>query len=168
MWLTFVFVRSIIVIVKLTLHKDKGIILMKETLKVIFPMDQSASGAKYGAYLFLWIIAFALTMILPMIAFKQQWYISSSITIALIMLHLVVGVALIMAYRSYLKAADELERTIQLNAIALSAGVGIVGTSVYSILEKTQLISNIELSTIISLMSLAYALGLIIGRIKYR
>ena len=73
-----------------------------------------------------------------------------------------------MLFRRFLNEADDLERTIQTGALALSSGAGFVGTSVYLTLEKTSFVSHVDLTHIIVLMALAYSVGLIAGRIRYR
>jgi len=78
------------------------------------------------------------------------------------------GIVLIFLFRRFLQAADDLERTIQTGALALSSGAGFVGSSVYMILDKTSYGSGIDLSHIIMLMAAAYSIGLISGRIRYR
>ena len=78
------------------------------------------------------------------------------------------GIVLILLFRRFLNEADDLERTIQTGALALSSGAGFVGTSVYLMLEKTSLVSDVDLTHIIVLMAVAYSIGLITGRIRYR
>ena len=78
------------------------------------------------------------------------------------------GIGLIFAYRRFLKDLDEMERQIQLDALALSVGVTLAGFSSYSILDKAVVVPALDPAYLIVLMSFTYMAGLIIGRIRYR
>ena len=76
---------------------------------------------------------------------------------------------MIVANKNHLKGLDEMQQKIQLDAMAISLGVGIVCGISYSLLDQTNLISyDAEISHLIILMSLTYMAGTIIGRIRYQ
>ena len=141
---------------------------MKKLLNTIFPTDAQAPGIKQSAHLFLWMISYAVIMTIPSLSIKLGWASLESVSIITAILLLVGGLILVFLFRRFLKEADDLERTIQTTALALSSGAGFVGTSVYVTLENTSLASHTDPAHIIVLMALAYAVGLIVGRISYR
>jgi len=67
-----------------------------------------------------------------------------------------------------LKNQDELQRSIQLNALALSVGVGLVGSFTYTLLVTVGFVAAEELTNIILLMVGTYMVGVIIGQVRYR
>ena len=61
-----------------------------------------------------------------------------------------------------------MQRKIQLDALALSVGVGLVSSFSYSLLETAQLISDAEISDITLIIILTYVAGTIVGQVRYR
>lgn len=111
-----------------------------------------------------WVLATALVAFGP----KFIWDYQSTFTIVAITLHIGLGIKMVLVARKQIFALDELMQKIQLNAMALSLGVGlIVGTS-YEMLEDIRLISfEPEISHLIIIMTFAYMAGLLLGRRKY-
>ena len=106
-------------------------------------------------------------MAIPALSVEFGWGSLETAAIFSAILLLLGGVVLILLFRRFLKEADELERTIQTGALALSSGAGFIGTSIYLTLENTSFVSQVDATHIILLMAGAYAVGLIAGRIKY-
>ena len=75
---------------------------------------------------------------------------------------------MILAYKRFLKELDEMERKIQLDALALSIGVTLVAFGGVSILEKAGMVPELEASHLIVLIALTYMAGIIVGRIRYQ
>jgi hypothetical protein len=72
-------------------------------------------------------------------------------------------------FKHYLLGLDELQRKIQLDAMALSLGVGLVIGSSYELLEDIKLITfEPEISHLIILMSLTYVVAAVLGHRKYQ
>ena len=79
------------------------------------------------------------------------------------------GVGMIMANKRYLDGLDELQRKIQLEAMALCLGVGLVAGLGYSSLDVTNVIPvHAEISHLVMLMALTYLAGIFLGRRKYQ
>ena len=95
------------------------------------------------------------------------WFTTPAVITAFF-LHAAIGIYMVFSYRKFLKALDDLERKIQLDALALSVGVTIISFSSFSILSKAGMINTLEQSSLIMLMALSYMVGIIGGRIKYR
>ena len=70
--------------------------------------------------------------------------------------------------KRFVSKADELERKIQLEALALSVGVTIIFFSSYAILQKALEIADLSPAYLIVVMSLGYVMGLIVGRLRFR
>ena len=76
---------------------------------------------------------------------------------------------MICAFKGILLAMDDLQRLIQLEAISLALGVGIVVGISYELLEDVKLITfEPEISHLIMLMSLTYMFGLFLGNRRYQ
>ena len=75
---------------------------------------------------------------------------------------------MIATFMRFLRELDELQRKIQLESLALSMGIGVVGGVTYSLLATAKFISDAEASDVILLMAIAYVAGVIVGQIRYR
>ena len=117
----------------------------------------------------LWIFSWASTLAVISFLSKFAWYSSAALPIITgFVINTGMGIGLIFAYRRFLKDLDEMERQIQLDALALSVGVTLAGFSSYSILDKAVVVPALYPAYLIVLMSFTYMAGLIIGRIRYR
>ena len=132
------------------------------------PEDWEAHSMKSAIRLVCWSFAWVGTMVLADKAELYEWHSSSEISILAIAVNAVIGVGLIRTFIRYLKGLDELQRKIQLDALALSVGVGLVSSFSYSLLETAQLISDAEISDITLIIILTYVAGTIIGQVRYR
>lgn len=141
---------------------------MKKLLKTIFPTDADAPGLKQGAHLLLGLLFYGAIMAIPALSaeFASGSFETASLVAAVLLL--LGGIVLMLLFRRFLNEADDLERTIQAGALALSSAAGFIGTSVYLMLEKTSFVSEVDLTHIILLMAAGYSVGLISGRIRYR
>ena len=76
---------------------------------------------------------------------------------------------MILANRRHLNGLDEMQQKIQLNAMGLSLGVGLVTGLAYSNLDVTNVIPfDAEISHLVILMGLTYGAGIFAGLRKYR
>ena len=124
--------------------------------------------AKDNIRLICWAFAWTGTMVLADKAELYEWHSSALISILAIVINAGIGIGMIVTYMRYLKELDELQRKIQLDSLALSMGVGLVGSFSYSLLVTAKLITDAEISDIILLMILTYVVGIIVGQIRYR
>jgi drug/metabolite transporter (DMT)-like permease len=79
----------------------------------------------------------------------------------------VLGVLTVLAYRRFLREADELRRKIEVEALALSAGVGLVCGFTYFLLERAALVSESGLLVILMVITFTHALGVFLGMRRY-
>ena len=76
---------------------------------------------------------------------------------------------MIMVNKQHLIDLDELQQKIQLNAMGLSLGIGLIVGISYSTIDTTGLISShAEISHLIIVMALTYMIGIILGNRKYQ
>lgn len=116
-----------------------------------------------------WTAAWVITMAVAVFGAHFVWKSSPMLTLAGILVNLGVGVGMIMANRRHLKGLDEMQQKIQLEAMALSLGVGLIGGLAYSNLDVTNLIAfDAEISHLVILMTLTYMVGIASGVRRYR
>ena len=115
-----------------------------------------------------WTIAWVGTMILADKAVLYEWHSSEWISIMAIIFNTAIGLGMIIMFLQLLKGMDELQRNIQLNSLALSTGVGIVGSFTFSLMATSKIIIDVEYSDILLLMVLTYMASLFISQIRYR
>ena len=129
----------------------------------------AANTAKNTARLGLWTGAWVLTMAVANFGPTFVWQSHKLITILAILINLGIGIGMIMANKRHLHGLDEMHQKIQLEAMALSLGVGLVAGLAYSNLDITNLITfDAEISHLVILMGLTYIAGIFAGQRKYR
>jgi len=112
-----------------------------------------------------WVLATAGAAFGP----RFLWDFNTLPTILGVLIHIGIGFGMIRVFKQYLLGLDELQRKIQLDAIALTLGVGLVIGSSYELLEDIKLIPfEPEISHLIILMSLTYWVGVILGNRRYQ
>ena len=131
--------------------------------------DWEASSKRNTARLAWWTAAWVITMAIAVFGAQFAWKSSPGLTLAAILVNLGVGVGMILANRRHLNGLDEMQRMIQLEAMALSLGVGLIGGLAYSNLDVTNLITfDAEISHLVILMALTYMAGIAAGVRRHR
>ncbi len=130
--------------------------------------DWTARTKKNHIRLIGWVFVWSLTMVLADKAELYEWYSSEVISILAIVTNAIIGIGMIVVFMRFLKELDELQRKIQLDSLALSMGIGLVGSFSYSLLVTAKFILDVEISDIIFLMLFAYVVGIIVGQVRYR
>lgn len=117
----------------------------------------------------LWTVFWLGTMALVSFGSKWIWNFNTTISIIFILINLIAGAGMILANIRHLRSLDELQRKLNLDAMAISLGVGVVGGLSYSMMDVVNLIpNNAEISFLVILISLTYLIGVIIGNLRYR
>jgi hypothetical protein len=117
----------------------------------------------------LWTGAWVLTSALAAFGPRYFWEFNTPLTILGVLINLGIGFGMILANKRLLNGMDELMRKIQLEAMAISLGVGLVCGLSYELLEDIKLITfEPEVSHLIMLMALTYMVGLIAGNRRYK
>ena len=131
--------------------------------------DWARDNVRNTALLGAWTLAWLATMALATFGPKFIWESNQWLTILAILINLGVGFGMIVANKRHLKGLDEMHQKIQLEAMALSLGVGLVVGLGYSNLDVTNIIAfDAEISHMVMLMGLTYAAGVFAGVWKYR
>lgn len=131
--------------------------------------DWAARTARNTVHLAYWTGAWVLTMALANFGPKFIWHSDARLTLLAILVNLFVGFAMIRANKRHLEGLDEMHQRIQLEAMALSLGVGLVVGLSYSNLDVTNLISfDAEISHLVVLMGLTYVAGVVAGLRRVR
>jgi len=116
-----------------------------------------------------WTAAWVISLALATFGDKFIWQQNELITAIAIGVNFLVGIMMIMVNKQHLTDLDELQQKIQLNAMGLSLGIGLIVGISYSTLDTTGLISShAEISHLIIVMALTYMIGIILGNRKYQ
>ena len=112
-----------------------------------------------------WLVTTALATFGP----QFIWHDNTLLTAIAIFINLAIGLATILANKHHLQSLDEMQQKIQLEAMALSLGVGFVCGLSYSLLDQSNLMAaDAEITHLILLMGLTYLAGTVIGNRRYR
>ncbi len=128
-----------------------------------------ARNTKNTLNLFYWTGGWLLTTALASFGSKLLWNYDTLFSIVAIVLNLAAGFGMIYANKRVLNGLDELMKKIQLEAMAVSIGVGLVVGLSYEQLEDIKLIAfEPEISHLVILMALTYVAAVILGIRRYR
>jgi hypothetical protein len=117
----------------------------------------------------MWTGAWVISTALVAFGAKFVWDFNQAVSLVAILLNLAMGIGMIMAYKGYLKVLDEMQRKIQMDAMALALGAGVVGGLSYSMLDIVDIIAfDAEISHLVILISITYLLAVIAGTIRYQ
>ena len=123
------------------------------------------SEAKVHYWGLAWLLATAGATFGP----ELLWGYGTLITSIGIAIQLALGFGMIWAFKGVLLAMDELQRLIQLEALSLALGVGVIVGASYELLEDVKLITfQPEISHLLILITLTYSFGLFLGNRRYR
>ena len=116
-------------------------------------------------YTALWTVSLAIATFGPIFF----WEGNKTLTFIGVVVNAIFGVLMILVNIKHLNGLDELQKKIQLEAMGIALGVGIVGGLSYSLLDTTNLITqDAEISFLIILIALTYMAGIIIGQKRYK
>jgi len=112
-----------------------------------------------------WLVTMAVATFGPLL----MWQSSQLLTVLAITLNLGTGFGMIVANKLHLQGLDEMHQKIQLEAMALSLGVGLVVGLGYSMMDVTNLIAfDAQISHLVILVGLTYGAGIFAGHRRYR
>lgn len=117
----------------------------------------------------IWTAAWTLSMAMASLGPTLIWGEHKVLTITAIMLNAALGVGMILANIRHLNGLDEMQRKVQLEAMGIALGVGVVGGLSYSLLDATNVIpGDAEISYLVILIGLTYFAATVIGLNRYR
>jgi len=115
-----------------------------------------------------WSGAWTASMALATFGPRFFWDFNETLTIISIILNVTLGIGMIFANKNFIKELDELQKKIQMDAMAIALGVAVVFGLSFSLLEQSHVISfKAEISHLVILIGLTYLTATIIGRRKY-
>ena len=131
--------------------------------------DSTPQTKKNTKRLFIWSVVWVLATAGVAFGPKNLWNFNTWLTIIAVLIHIGLGLGMIRVFKQYLQGLDELQRKIQLDAMALTLGVGMVVGVSYEMLEDIKLITfEPEISHLHFLMCLTYFIGIILGNRRYQ
>lgn len=133
------------------------------------PGSWAAKTAKNTVYLACWTAAWVATMAVATFGPILVWPDNVTLTVLMIAANLAIGVGMIHANKRHLQGLDEMQQRIQLEAMALSLGVGLVAGLGYSMLDIANVIPfDAEISHLVILMGLTYGAAVVAGLKRYQ
>ena len=118
-----------------------------------------------AAWTVAWVASLALAAFGPGIFWNDQ----PAPTLLAIAFNVAVGVGMLFANKRYLQAQDELQRTIQLQAMAWSLGAGLVGGLAWTLFDRHDLVAfEAEIAHLVVFMAVVYLAGCVAGLLRYR
>ena len=112
-----------------------------------------------------WMVSMALSSFGP----KFLWDFNTTFSTLAIVANVLIGIGMILANKRFINGLDELQRKIQLDAMAVALGVTVVFGLGYSSLDQAKVIyANAEISHLVILTGLTYLGGVIIGQFRYK
>jgi hypothetical protein len=116
-----------------------------------------------------WTAAWVASLALAAFGPGNLWNNEPAPTLVAIGFNVLVGIGMLFANKRQLQAMDELQRTIQLQAMAWSLGAGLVGGLAWTLLARHGLIGfEAEIAHLVGFMALVYMAGTIGGLLRYR
>ena len=116
-----------------------------------------------------WTVAWVASLALAAFGPENLWNDQPVPTLAAIALNVLIGVGMLFAHKRYLQSLDELQRAVQLQAMAWSLGAGLVGGLAWTLLARYDLIGiEAEIAQLVAFMGLVYLAGCIVGVLRYR
>lgn len=118
--------------------------------------------------LLIWTLGWVLSLAVVAFAPKHIWDFAPTYTLIAAAVHLFFGYKMIIANKQNLEAMDELQRKVHFNAMAITLGVSVVFTGLYSLMEDIKLIPfEPDPAHVLMVMSVCYMLSIVVGMRKY-
>lgn len=130
--------------------------------------NSPGGSRKYHALVMLWLVVWMAAYVAADKAELHGWYASRTLSGLAIAGVAALGIGVLITYLRFLEELDELQRRIQLTALAFAMGVGLVGSVVYSLLITAGFVTDPEINVVIMMMGGAYVAALGITQVRYR
>jgi hypothetical protein len=115
-----------------------------------------------------WTAAWVGSLALASFAPDRLWPAASAATAVAIGASVLVGIGMLVANKRHLLGLDELQRALQLDAMAWSLGAGLVAGTAWVLLARHRLIAvDASIGHLIMFMALAYLVALAVGLRRY-
>ncbi len=128
-------------------------------------MEVRSNTKKLKFWSLLWMVSMAIATFGPMFVWPEN----TVLNVLAILINLGCGGGMILVNRKLINSLDELQKKIQMDAMGIALGVGVVGGLGYSLLDQTNVITqDAQISFLVILISLTYMIGLFIGKKRYK
>ena len=114
-----------------------------------------------------WMLAWSVSLAGVRHGINHEWLPAGGPTFLATLISTGIGLGMILGYRRFLREGDELQRKIQLDALAISLGVALVGSATYKLIERAGVVAVADISNIILLISVTYAAAFLLGQWRY-
>ena len=114
----------------------------------------------------LWSAIWAISYLAAALAIQKEWLVSGA-AIAAGVVTALFGIATLMAYRRFLRETDELRRKIEVEALALAFGVGVVAGLTYWLLLEGGLVPGAGFGFVFAAMILVHSVSVAIAVRRY-
>jgi hypothetical protein len=114
-----------------------------------------------------WTLAWILPFLGVNLALSSDWIKNDALAVVATIGVTGLGVGALLAFHRFLSNADELMRKIQLDALALTVGIGFVSAFSYTLLERAGIIADAEVMTLIVVMAGTYIVGVVAGQRRF-
>jgi hypothetical protein len=116
-----------------------------------------------------WTAAWVGTLALAAFGPAAFWDHDPVPTLVAIGVNVLVGIGMLLAHRRHLAGLDELQRTIQLGAMAWTLGAGLVGGMAWTLLTRFDVVAiEAEIAHLVIFMGLVYLAASVAGALRYR
>lgn len=128
------------------------------------PSTQRGRTRSLAAWTAAWLVSMAIAVFGALFAWPEN----DALKLVTIFANVAIGFGMIVANKRHLDGLDELQRKVQLEAMAFTLGIGLVLGFGYSTLDITNVIeSDAEISYLVVIMSLTYLGSVIFGLRRY-
>ena len=119
--------------------------------------------------IFRWNGAWAAATLLMALGPKFLWNKALGFTLLAVGLDVAVGVGMILANKRYIAELDELQRSVQLNSMGITLGVGLIAGVPISIMDSYHMLPfHADIAYLLILMTLTFAISNLYGTRRYR
>jgi hypothetical protein len=116
-----------------------------------------------------WTVAWAATLALAAFGPGLLWNDEPLPTLAAIAFNVLVGIGMLLAHKRHLQGLDELQRTVQLQAMAWTLGAGLVGGMALTLLTRFDLVPfEAGIAHLVIFMGVVYLVATAAGSLRYR
>lgn len=117
----------------------------------------------------LWTVAWVASLALAQFGPELLWGSAVVVSWAAIVLNLALGVVWMIAHARFLRGLDDLQRKIQMDAMAVALGVGLVGGFAYAAAESAGLVSfDAGIAVLSVVLAVVYIAAIAAGSLRYR
>ena len=131
--------------------------------------EWKAKGKKNTINLAIWTLAWVLSMALVTFGPMFIWEDNKTITWVVVVLNFLLGIGMILSNIRHMNGLDELQKRIQLEAMAVALGMAVVAGLSYTVMDQKDLIEHdADISFLILIIGATYMIGLLFGQKRFK